>query len=208
MYDLVIRNGVVVDPAQACRNGETWRSRAVALRTVAKEIPRIGVGGPGRVRTSRDAGADRYSRARAPGVSHYGSRRTPLFSPRGDDGVRCGSAGADTFDGLRRYSSTSPRRGSWLPEHLAIGMVSPLDNELEDSATPARSGAIGVVERNRDVIQGIKARLSRRHVGRNDLEPLRLARRPPSRGDADDGPRRRHPVAAGAILAELRQGIS
>jgi dihydroorotase len=86
-------------------------------------------------------------------------------------------------------------------------MVSPLDNELEDLRHASPERAIGVVERNRDLIQGIKVRLSRRHVGKNGLEPLRLARKA---AEAVGMPIMVHvgdtEPSLGEILSELRQG--
>jgi predicted amidohydrolase len=50
-------------------------------------------------------------------------------------------------------------------------MISPLDNELEDMKYASPERAIGVCERNRDVIQGVKVRLSRSVVGNNGWRP-------------------------------------
>mgnify|MGYP000571580538 CR=1 FL=1 len=96
-----------------------------------------------------------------PGVSHYGVSPDATCLARGVTTVcDAGSAGADTFDGLRRYViDVSETRVLAFLNIAAIGMVSPLDNELEDLRHASPERAIGVVERNRDLIQGIKVRL-------------------------------------------------
>jgi dihydroorotase len=142
-----------------------------------------------------------------PGVSHYGVLPDATCLARGvTTACDAGSAGADTFDGMRRYViDVSETRVLAYLNISAIGMVSPLDNELEDLRHASPERAVGVVERHRDVIQGIKVRLSRRHVGRNGLEPLRLARKA---AEAVDMPIMVHvgdtDPSLGEILAELR----
>lgn len=210
MHDLVIRNGVVVDPAQGVSERRDVAIQTGRIAAVAKEIP------PDSAWEVLDASGHLVTPGLIdihvhvyPGVSHYGVPPDATCLARGVTTVcDAGSAGADTFDGLRRYViDVSETRVVAFLNISAIGMVSPLDNELEDLRHASPERAIGVVERNRDVIQGIKVRLSRRHVGRNDLEPLRLARKAAEGvgmpimvhvGDTQS--------PLGAILAELRPG--
>lgn len=210
MYDLVIRNGVVVGPAQGLSERQDVAIAQGRIAAVASDIPPdsawevLNASGhlvtPGLI----DIHVHVY-----PGVSHYGVPPDATCLARGvTTACDAGSAGADTFDGFRRYViDISETRVLAFLNISAIGMVSPLDNELEDLRHASPERAIGVVERNRDVIQGIKVRLSRRHVGRNGLEPLRLARRAAEAvgmpimvhvGDTDP--------SLGEILAELRSG--
>jgi dihydroorotase len=210
MYDLVIRNGLLVDPAHGLSERRDVAIRSGRIVSVAAEIA------PDSAGDVLDAAGHLVTPGLIdihvhvfPRVSHYGVDPDATCLARGVTTVcDAGSAGADTFDGLRRYViDVSETRLLAFLNISAIGMVSPLDNELEDlrQANPER--AIGVVERHRDVIQGIKVRLSRRHVGRNGLEPLRLARKAAEAvgmpimvhvGDTDP--------SLGEILAELRQG--
>jgi dihydroorotase len=210
MYDLVIRNGVVVDPAQGLSERRDVAIQTGRIASVAKEIP------PDSAWEVLDAAGHLVTPGLIdihvhvyPGVSHYGVPSDATCLARGVTTVcDAGSAGADTFDGLRRYViDVSETRVLAFLNISAIGMVSPLDNELEDLRHASPERAIGVVERNRDLIQGIKVRLSRRHVGRNGLEPLRLARKAAEAvgmpimvhvGDTDP--------SLGEILAELRSG--
>jgi dihydroorotase len=208
MYDLVIRNGTVLDPAVGRSERRDVGIRAGRIVAVAPEIaPDVSpdvLDATGHLVTPGliDIHVHVY-----PGVSHYGVLPDATCLARGvTTACDAGSAGADTFDGLRRYViDVSETRVLAYLNISAIGMVSPLDNELEDLRHASLERAVGVVERHRDVIQGIKVRLSRRHVGRNGLEPLRLARKAAEAvgmpimvhvGDTDP--------SLGEILAELR----
>jgi dihydroorotase len=210
MYDLVIRNGVVMDPAQGLSGRRDLAIQAGRIVSVASEIA------PDAAWDSLEASGHLVTPGLIdihvhvyPGVSHYGVSPDPTCLARGVTTVcDAGSAGADTFDGLRRYViDVSETRVLAFLNIAAIGMVSPLDNELEDLRHASPERAIGVVERHRDVIQGIKARLSRPNVGQNGLEPLRLARRA---AEAVGLPIMVHvgdtPSPLGDILAELRPG--
>jgi dihydroorotase len=144
-----------------------------------------------------------------PGVSHYGIDPDSTCLARGvTTACDAGSSGADTFEGLRRYviEVVETRVLAFL-NISTLGMISPLDNELENlkHANPER--AISVCERNRDVIQGIKVRLTRSIVGGNGLEPLKLARRA---AEALGIPLMVHvgdtPSPLGEILSEMRPG--
>jgi dihydroorotase len=180
MYDLVIVGGTLIDPAQGLHEKKDIAVESGRIVSVGMDIPRDGsrevldatgyIVTPGLV----DIHVHVY-----PGVSHYGIDPDPTCLARGVTTVNdAGSSGADTFEGLRRYviEVVETRVLAFL-NISALGMISPLNNELEDlkHANPER--AIGVCERNRDVIQGIKVRLTRSIVGNNGLEPLRLARR-------------------------------
>ena len=210
MYDLVIRNGLVIDPAQGLSEKRDLGIQAGRIVSVAPEIA------PDAAWDSLDASGHLVTPGLIdihvhvyPGVSHYGVSPDATCLARGVTTVcDAGSAGADTFDGLRRYViDVSETRVLAFLNIAAIGMVSPLDNELEDLRHASPERAIGVVERHRDVIQGIKARLSRPNVGQNGLEPLRLARRA---AEAVGLPIMVHvgdtPSPLGDILAELRPG--
>ncbi|HSB79257.1 MAG TPA: amidohydrolase/deacetylase family metallohydrolase [Candidatus Methylomirabilis sp.] len=208
MYDLLIKGGSVIDPAKGLQEIKDLAIERGRIVSVARDIPRdlawevLDASGhlvtPGLI----DIHVHVY-----PGVSHYGVDPDPTCLARGVTTVcDAGSSGADTFDGLRRYViEISETRILAFLNISAIGMISPLDNELADlkQANPER--AIGVCERHRDVIQGVKVRLSRSMVGDNGLQPLLLARRA---AEAVGMPLMVHvgdtPSPLGEILSELR----
>jgi dihydroorotase len=208
MFDLVIRGGTVVDAAQglhAQRDIAITQGRIVRVAPdIEAELPTEVLDATGHLVTPGliDIHVHVY-----PGVSHYGIAPDATCLSRGVTTVNdAGSAGADTFEGLRRYVvSVSETRVVAYLNISAIGMVSPLNNELEDlrQANPER--AIAVCERNRDVIQGVKVRLARTMVGQNGIQPLRLAKRA---AEATGLPIMVHvgdtPGPLGEILVELR----
>ncbi len=208
MLDLVIRGGTVVDPGQ----GPPARlDVAIAQGRIVRVAPEIEAEPPAEVLEASghlvtpgliDLHVHVY-----PGVSHYGVDPDSTCLARGVTTVcDAGSAGADTFEGLRRYViSVSETRVLAYLNISSIGMVSPLNNELEDLRHASPERAIAVCERNRDVIQGVKVRLARAMVGSNGIQPLRLARRA---AEATGLPIMVHvgdtPGPLGEILAELR----
>lgn len=208
MLDLVIKGGTAVDPAQGLHARRDIGIRRGQIVRVAPDIeaerPTEVLDAAGHLVTPGliDIHVHVY-----PGVSHYGIDPDATCLSRGVTTVNdAGSAGADTFEGLRRYViSVSETRVVAYLNISALGMVSPLNNELEDlrQANPER--AIAVCERNRDVIQGVKVRLARTMVGQNGIEPLRLAKRA---AEATGLPIMVHvgdtPGPLGEILAELR----
>jgi dihydroorotase len=209
-YDLLIRGGTVVDPAQGLH----------ALRDVAIDKGRI-------VRVEANISPDAAGQVLDatshivtpglidihvhiyPGVSHYGIDPDPTCLMKGVTTVcDAGSAGADTFEGFRRYViEVSETRILAFLNISAIGMVDPLDNELEDIRYANPERAIRVCERHRDVIQGVKVRLTKTNVGNNGIQPLKLAKKA---AEALGMPLMIHfggtPGPLEEILAELRGG--
>jgi dihydroorotase len=129
--------------------------------------------------------------------------------------VDAGSAGAATFGGFRRYIiEASDTRLLALLNISRIGMVSgaeldPPLGELEDLRHLSVPAAVRCVEANRDVILGIKLRLSANLAanGKNELQALKLAR---EAADATGLPVMIHTpnssLGLPAILAEMRGG--
>jgi dihydroorotase len=212
-YELLVRGGTLVDPAQgihAPRDVAFADSRVAAVET---RIP--------------EAAAARVINARGmlvvpglidlhvhvfDGVSHYGVAPDPHCLARGvTTAVDAGSAGADTFAGFRKYviEASSTRILGFL-NISAQGMISPLVGELDDIKWADVPRALQSIERNRDVILGVKVRLTRGQVvsERSGLEPLRRAR---EAADAARLPLMVHPQDAWCdsiddILAVLRKG--
>ena len=87
--------------------------------------------------------------------------------------VDAGSAGADNIDQIAANLRAAPQIGRALVNIARTG-VAP-GGELHDIDRASVSLAQGAIARNRDVVVGVKARLSANVAGPNDLEALRRA---------------------------------
>lgn len=216
MHDLLIRGGRLIDPAagiDARRDiaiqGGRVAEVAATIAEPASEIIDAGdlIVAPGMI----DLHVHIYA-----GVSHYGIPPDPTCLARGvTTAVDAGSSGAATFDGLRRYIiEASATRLFALLNISRIGMVTgaeldPPAGELDDLRHLNVPAAVRCIEANRDVILGVKLRLSANLAadGKNELAALKLAR---EAADAVGLPIMIHTPKSSlglpAILAEMRQG--
>ena len=180
MYDLLIKGGVAVDPSQGLHGERDIGITKGIIEAVQKDIP------PDQAREIIDTSGlivtpgliDIHVHV-YPGVSHYGIDADAHCLAHGvTTVVDAGSSGADTFEGFRRYVvDVSATRIYALLNISSMGMVSPQVGELEDIRFADVERAVEVIERNRDVIQGVKVRMSRSVVGDNGIQPLLLAKR-------------------------------
>src|SRR4051794_16714593 len=114
------------------------------------------------------------------GVSHYGINPDQTCLAHGATTVvDAGSAGADTFAGFRKYVIEAS--ATRILAHVNIstmGMLSKDIGELDDIKWASVPKALETIERNRDVVLGVKVRLTREQlVGANaGLKPLYMAR--------------------------------
>lgn len=203
IYDLLIQGGTVVDPAQeleATRDVAIQGDRVAAVEEAipaadAREVidARGLLVAPGLI--------DMHVHVFA-GVSHYGIPADPWCVARGvTTAVDAGSAGADTFLGLRRYViEVSETRLLAYLNISAIGMADPHVGELEEIRFADVKRAVQVCEENRDLILGVKVRLTRDLVGSNGLRPLHLAR---EAADAARMPIMVHPNDPHGSLADV-----
>ena len=180
MYDLLIKGGTVVDPSQNLHCPLDIAVQRRTIEAVGKDISadqaREVLDARGHIVTPGliDLHVHVY-----PGVSHYGIDADAHCLAHGATTVvDAGSSGADTFEGFRRYIvDVSNTRIFAFLNISSMGMISPRVGELEDIRFANVERAIETIERNRDVIQGVKVRLSKSIVGENGLEPLKLALR-------------------------------
>lgn len=203
MYDLVVANGRVLDPSQKMDGRNDIGVTDGRIATVSERIDssegKSVLDATGLVVTPGlvDVHVHVY-----PGVSHYGVEPDRDVLASGvTTALDAGSAGAATFAGLRRYViDVSELRLFAMLNISGVGMVDDRVGELEDIrwADPAR--AIEVCEANRDVILGIKIRLSKTLAGENALPALRNAR---EAADAVGLPVMVHPQAAAISLEEI-----
>src|SRR5262249_61533267 len=87
--------------------------------------------------------------------------------------VDAGSAGADNIDAAVAVAKAGPNHGRLLVNIARTGVIA--GGELMDMSRADVSLARGAIARHRDVIVGIKARLSANVAGTDDLEALRRA---------------------------------
>jgi dihydroorotase len=178
-YDLLIKKGLVVDPSQGIhgvRDVALARGRVAAVEEgipegqAAQVVDASGlVVTPGLV----DLHVHVY-----PGVSDYGIEADPACLERGvTTAVDAGSAGACTFPGFRKYvvERVETRLLAFL--HIsAMGVLYHGVQELEDLRWADVAWAVARGREHRDIVCGIKIRLSRGIVGKNsDLDALARA---------------------------------
>jgi dihydroorotase len=170
-YDLVIRGGHVIDPSQGL---DLTVHVAIHNGKIAAISPRIA---PGDARETFDA----IGKLVMPGLidihSHLGDPGMPPATCL-QDGVTtlvdAGSAGSQNIDDLVKVVQAAPNRARVLI-NIAPRGVEPM-GELMDLSRVDVEGTRRAIERHRQWIIGVKARLSRNVAGDHDLEALRLAR--------------------------------
>jgi dihydroorotase len=213
-YDLLVRGGRVIDPSQ--RLSEE-RDVAISGRTIARVAAKI-------PETEARQVLDARGKIVTPGLIdihvHVYDGVAPLGIPADPNCIAkgvttvvdAGSAGAHTFPGLRKYVINVVDTRVYALLNISVVGQSTLstDNphgELLDLRYANPKLAIRTIEQNRDVILGVKVRLTRSIAGEHDLEALKLAR------EASDAVRLPLMVHIGGtrsplpdILAMLRKG--
>jgi dihydroorotase len=140
------------------------------------------------------------------GASHYGIEVDSTCLQTGATTVLdLGSAGAYTFSGFRRsVIDTAQTRVYALLNLSTLGMVSPLVGELEDIRNVDNALTARVLRANRDVVLGIKLRMSTQLVGENGAAALKLARQ---LCDELQVPLVIHPGASQVTIGEILDGM-
>jgi dihydroorotase len=169
-YDLIIRGGRVIDPSMGLDG----------TRDIAISGGRIAA-----VEASLAADATETIDARGKIVTaglidihtHAGRSKEgpPMCLQDGVTGwIDAGTGGADNIDAVAAIARGAPQTGRCLVNIARTGVVTPT-GELHDLNAANVAMAKAAVERNRDVVVGVKARLSDNVTGTNDLEALRRA---------------------------------
>jgi dihydroorotase len=168
-YDLIIKGGRVIDPSVGIDG-----IRDVAI--VSGKIAAVEANIAGDATETIDA----RGKIVAPGLidihTHAGRSKEgpPMCLQDGVTGwVDAGSGGADNIDAIAAVARGAPQIGRCLVNIARTG-VAP-DDELNDLNRANVDLARGAIARNRDVVIGVKARLSAVVTGPNDLEALRRA---------------------------------
>jgi dihydroorotase len=169
-YDLLIKGGRVIDPSLGL----------VGIRDVAIAGGKI-VAVEADIAGDASQTIDARGKIVAPGLidihTHAGrSKEGPaLLLQDGVTGwVDAGSAGADNIDQIATVARTGPQVGRALVNIARTGVISPA-GELHDMNAANVALAQGAIARHRDVVVGVKARLSENVADANDLEALRRA---------------------------------
>jgi dihydroorotase len=180
-YDLLLKGGELLDPAQQLR---ARRDVAFAGGKVAAVEENIDAS---QAKESVDCSAMLVAPGMIDlhvhvywGVSHYGIWPDTHCVAKGvTTAVDAGSAGADTFPGFRKFIIDAS--ATRLFAHLNISAQGMLDadvGELMDIRFARVDRALQTIEANRDVILGVKVRLTKNALVSEaaGIRPLHLAR--------------------------------
>ena len=182
-YDLVVKGGRVVDPARGISRVQDVAVSNGKIARLADSIPASDalhvIDAAGRIVTPGwiDIHVHVYD-----GVAPLGIPADPNCVAKGvTTVVDAGSAGAHTFPGLRKHVINVADTRVFALLNISVVGQSTLstDNpwgELLDLRYANADLAAKTIERHRDVILGVKVRLTRNIAGDHDLEALRRAR--------------------------------
>jgi dihydroorotase len=169
-FDLIIKGGRVIDPSiglDAVRDVAIARGKIEAVEA--------------NITGDATETIDARGKIVAPGLidihTHAGGSKEgpPLCLQDGVTGfVDAGSGGADNIDQIAAVARGAPQIGRALVNIARTGLA-PGGSELMDINRADVDLARGAIARNRDVVVGVKARLSNTVAGTNDLEALRRA---------------------------------
>ena len=181
IYDLLLTDGVLLDPAQAIHAPWDVAFANGRVAAVAKGIDPV---------TAREV-VDCTGRLVVPGlidlhvhvfpgVSHLGIEPDPHCIARGvTTAVDAGSTGADTFPGFRKYVIEASATRLFATLNISSqGMLSPAVGELDDIRFANVQRALQTIQTNRDLILGVKVRLTKHSIVSEaaGIRPLHLAR--------------------------------
>jgi dihydroorotase len=169
-YDLIIKGGRVIDPSaglDAIRDVAIFGSRIAAVDA--------------NITADAAETIDARGKVIAPGLIdihvHAGRSKDgpPMCLQDGVTGwVDAGTGGADNMDAVAAVARGAPQIGRCLVNIARTGVITPT-GELHDINNANVALAQGAIARYRDVVVGVKARLSNNVAGPNDLEALRRA---------------------------------
>lgn len=208
-FDLLIKNGQVVDPAQNINDRRDVAIKRNRIAAVDRDIPAesaartIDVTGrivtPGLV----DLHTHVYY-----GATFWGVQADPIAARSGvTTWLDVGSAGAFNVIGFRDYVVRPARSRIYALLNISSIGLTAMTYELANLHYCDVDLCCKLINANRDFVLGVKARIDSNTVGANGLEPLRRARQAAERCGL---PMMVHigsgPPAIKDVLAELRPG--
>ena len=182
-YDLIVKGGRVIDPSQSISGMRDVAVSGTKIARVAEDISaaeaRHVLDAKGKLVTPGliDVHTHVYD-----GVAPLGIPPDPTCIAKGvTTALDAGSAGAHTFPGLRKYVINVVDTRVYALLNISVVGQSTLsdDNpygELLDLRYANPKLAVRTIEQNRDVILGVKIRLTENIAGDHDLQALHLAR--------------------------------
>lgn len=169
-YDLIVKGGRVIDPSMGLD----------ATRDIAISAGRI-VAVEANIAADAAATIDARGKLVTAGLidihTHAGRSKEgpPMCLQDGVTGwVDAGTGGADNMDAVAAIARGAPQIGRCLINIARTGVIAP-GGELHDINMADVALAQAAIARNRDVVVGVKARLSDNVTDDNDLEALRRA---------------------------------
>ena len=177
-FDLVIKNGTVVDPSQGLHGKKDIAITGGVVHSIEDHIP------DGDARDVIEADGLIVTPGLVDlhvhiwwGVAHLAIEADPSSLARGATTVvDAGSSGSNTFPGFRRYVMERVSTRSYAFLHISgMGQLERDIGELEDIRWARVGPAVDTARANRDLIVGIKVRLTEGIVGANDVVALERA---------------------------------
>ncbi len=180
-YDLLLKGGTLIDTAAGLHAAKDVAFTGGRVSAVGDDLPRA---------LARDV-IDCAGRIVSPGmidlhvhvfwgVSHFGIEPDPHCVSRGvTTAIDAGSAGADTFPGFRKYVIDVSATRLFAQLNISSqGMLTREIGELDNLEYASVPKAIATIEQHRDVILGVKVRLTRHTIVGEaaGIRPLHLAR--------------------------------
>ena len=180
-YELLIKGGTLIDPAQNIHANKDVAFANGVVVDVGDDLPKT------KAREVLDASGCVVTPGMIDlhvhvfyGVSHYGIEPDPTCIAKGATTVvDAGSAGADTFPGFRKYViDVSDTRILAQLNISSQGMLTAEIGEFEIPEYANVSKACQMIEQHRDVILGVKVRLTKNSLvsKRSGMTPLHRAR--------------------------------
>src|SRR5579872_212817 len=169
-YDLVIKGGRVIDPSMGL---DATRDIAISGGRIAAIEPSIAADATETI----DARGKLVTAGLIDIHTHAGRSKEgpPMCLQDGITGwVDAGTGGADNIDAVAAIARGAPQIGRCLVNIARTGVIAP-GGELHDISAANVEMAKAAIARNRDVVVGVKARLSENVTDANDLEALRRA---------------------------------